>query len=377
MKSISEKHSYHINRISIVDFLRGFALLGVVISNFMAFQNQKIHNSGNAYLLKLSEEFFFGPVWVVLSFLFGFGFWTLIYKRQNHFRSFLNRMFWLFVLGILNACIFHIDILRDFAVVGIFLFITPYLSRKKLFITAILMTVFIPFLRAYTTNLGFTGNESLKEITPLFMSNNIQDVVKYNLKFIYIVQIKYQVYSVSVHFEMFCFFLWGVLANRWRIFEKNKIIYRLTKNIMVTALTGIILIKFLNRYDPYFMVKVSEIYNLKIVEEILCALFTFSFLTQIYLSGILKRLFALIEIYGRMTLTNYLAQSVFSLLIFSGIGLGLGRDQPLWIYFLVAVLTYMLQLVISFYWSTKYQLGPVEWIWRSLSAGKMLPILKK
>lgn len=373
-----ENQNFINKRIAIIDFLRGFALLGVVISNFMAFKNYSIKNTGINQLLDISEEIFFGPLWILLSFLFGFGFWTLIQKlkaeNQNGFWLFGKRMFWLFLIGALNACFFHIDILRDFAALGILLFITPYFSKKGLLFVTIILTICIPILRAYTSSFEFSGMNELKEISSLFISNNFWDVIKYNLKFIYLVQIKNPIYLISVHFEMLCFFLWGVLASRCKVFEDEKFILKISKSIFFFSLIGICLIWMFNHWDKSLMMKFSKIYNLKIAMEMFFATLTTSAVTLIYLSGICKKLFRYVEIYGKMTLTNYLAQSIISLLIFSGIGLGIGKNQPLWIYFLIALFVYIFQLIFSFFWLKRFKLGPVEWIWRSLSAGRILPL---
>jgi uncharacterized protein len=74
---------------------------------------------------------------------------------------------------------------------------------------------------------------------------------------------------------------------------------------------------------------------------------------------------------GKMALTNYLLQTVLSLLLFNGFGLGLaGRVGPF-----VGVGLIMLVLVFEWmfsrWWLSRYQFGPVEWLWRSLTYGKL------
>src|SRR5690606_31910120 len=120
-------------------------------------------------------------------------------KSKNNYAVFLHRMFWLFLIGILNACLFHIDILRDFAVVGIFLGITPYFNKKTLLVFCIVLTVCIPILRVFTSDAGFQRFELLDEISGYWGSPGFWDNIYYNLKYIYIVQIQNPVYSVSVH----------------------------------------------------------------------------------------------------------------------------------------------------------------------------------
>ncbi|WP_453976656.1 DUF418 domain-containing protein [Brevundimonas sp. Marseille-Q4549] len=80
---------------------------------------------------------------------------------------------------------------------------------------------------------------------------------------------------------------------------------------------------------------------------------------------------------GRMALTNYLAQSlIMTSLFYGGRGLGLmGQvDRPaLWI---IVLLIWALQLVWSPLWLSRFRMGPAEWVWRSLTYGRAMPIRK-
>ena len=74
---------------------------------------------------------------------------------------------------------------------------------------------------------------------------------------------------------------------------------------------------------------------------------------------------------GRMALSNYLFQSIVCTTIFYNYGLGFyGKVGPtLGLALSVAIL--LIQIFISRYWLKYYQFGPMEWIWRSLTYGKL------
>ncbi|WP_295707709.1 DUF418 domain-containing protein [uncultured Brevundimonas sp.] len=78
---------------------------------------------------------------------------------------------------------------------------------------------------------------------------------------------------------------------------------------------------------------------------------------------------------GRMAFTNYLTQSlIMTTLFYGGRGFGLmGQvDRPaLWA---IVVAVWALQLVWSVLWLRRFQMGPLEWLWRSLTEGRRLPI---
>ena len=80
---------------------------------------------------------------------------------------------------------------------------------------------------------------------------------------------------------------------------------------------------------------------------------------------------------GRMALTNYLAQTIICTTIFYSFGFGLyatlGRPATL----LVVLGVWLLQLVVSSLYLKVFRMGPVEWVWRTLSHGRRQPMLKK
>lgn len=80
---------------------------------------------------------------------------------------------------------------------------------------------------------------------------------------------------------------------------------------------------------------------------------------------------------GRMALTNYLGQSVFYVLIFTGVGLGLlGKLGPPACTAIVVGL-YSLQILASHLWLSRFRFGPAEWVWRSLTYGKAQPMRRE
>jgi uncharacterized protein len=85
----------------------------------------------------------------------------------------------------------------------------------------------------------------------------------------------------------------------------------------------------------------------------------------------LTRLFAGV---GRMTLSNYLAQSVIFSLLFYGFGFGLfGRLGPA-VAALLGLAVFAAQLVTSDWWLERFRFGPAEWLWRSLTYRRWQPM---
>ena len=74
---------------------------------------------------------------------------------------------------------------------------------------------------------------------------------------------------------------------------------------------------------------------------------------------------------GRMALTNYLMQSVICLFIFHDMGLGWWNElQRYQLYFVVAGI-WAFQIAFSVWWMARYRFGPMEWLWRTLTYGRV------
>lgn len=68
---------------------------------------------------------------------------------------------------------------------------------------------------------------------------------------------------------------------------------------------------------------------------------------------------------GRMALTNYLSQSVICTLIFYGYGLGYFEQLPRAWQLPFAVALFALQVAFSHWWLSRFRYGPMEWLWRA------------
>src|SRR5436190_7151959 len=70
---------------------------------------------------------------------------------------------------------------------------------------------------------------------------------------------------------------------------------------------------------------------------------------------------------GRMGLTTYLMQALVGFWIFSSGGLGLLGDFGNTVCLLIGTVTFILQIAFANFWLQRFQYGPVEWLWRTLT----------
>ena len=75
-----------------------------------------------------------------------------------------------------------------------------------------------------------------------------------------------------------------------------------------------------------------------------------------------------------MALSNYLAQTLFGVGLFYGIGLGIGPRFGLVGAFATWLLLFGAQVVASGWWLARFRFGPAEWAWRSLTYGRRQPM---
>ena len=75
-----------------------------------------------------------------------------------------------------------------------------------------------------------------------------------------------------------------------------------------------------------------------------------------------------------MAFTNYIFQSLIFGWIFYGYGLGyfgrMGAAQA----FLLGLVVYVAQVLVSQWWLGRYRFGPIEWLWRTLMYGTRQPM---
>jgi len=74
---------------------------------------------------------------------------------------------------------------------------------------------------------------------------------------------------------------------------------------------------------------------------------------------------------GRMALTNYLMQSLICAIIFTGLGFSLVGEFSRAGLYPIVLLIWLFQLWFSRWWLHRFKLGPVEWLWRSMTYGRL------
>jgi len=144
------------NRLEVIDSLRGLALLGILIANIPYVEQVNVSGNGGAAVAPESDKvlnFLFHLLIekkfiTIFSMLFGFGFYVQLKRAEEKgvdFKSyFLKRMTILLLIGCVHAYVFWLgDIIRDYAICGMFLLFVYKWKPKRVLVAAIVFSMFL------------------------------------------------------------------------------------------------------------------------------------------------------------------------------------------------------------------------------------------
>lgn len=374
-------------RTAIVDMLRGWAILGVVLMNYVDYHDVGwIPAKGyKADLLTNILQYtgwivFAAKSWTMLSMLFGYGFAVLIRniadKGYNAVKFFTVRMLWLFAIAFVNCCFWWGDILKDYAFMGLVMLLFYKIKPKPAFIIAIVLFFLLPVLAPLANKIPSESEKHFAQLLPLYHSKNFIDNVKFNLLGTWYREMISPGYLYMVHLAQLMCFMLGFAAQRVNFFENLADNKKQVKRIFWYTLAGFILLTAFFPIAQHFKWEFYKYFNPRYPYIIITMLCTVAALCWLYINGKLKAFFRALEAIGKMTLTNYMVQNIISFFVFGGVGLALGATMPFWFYWALPLAIYIAQAYFSKRWLARYNYGPVEWIWRQLSYNKRLPLTK-
>lgn len=406
MSEIIQKNSA--DRIHSIDVLRGLTLLGIIIAHFTEqyyagappeqYQNQTTSTVIDVIFAGIVGLLITGKFFMIFSFLFGMSFYLQLSKGTGDLPFVLKfawRLVLLFGIGLVHHLHYRGDILTIYAMLGVVLLLIYRVPDRVILWLGLLLVIDVPGIITRIVELiadvSFTEPIISQDQTILlhyyetFKSGAYMDLLKLNYES-FNTKMQYQVWSGRIYITTGLFLL-GFYAGRKKIFEEFPSQLPKLKKYLRTAawtLLGIFLAAGCVLLAANGLVNgLNQNTNIAIVFSFI-DLFN-ACLFFIYVAGFIvifqnerwhKRLMNFYEA-GRMGLTTYLMQSLFGLLIFSTIGLGLlgqiGTSQL----FFMAVLLFILQIVIAKGWLKYFNYGPVEWLWRCLTNFRWEPLMKK
>ncbi|MEN3002475.1 MAG: DUF418 domain-containing protein [Armatimonadota bacterium] len=398
-------------RLKAVDALRGVALLGILLVNLIHFKSPvqfgigfsgQIH-SLDGWALRLISWLFEGKFYPIFSFLFGLGFALQIRRLEERGAPFVSiyvrRLVVLALIGVLHAVLLWSgDILLPYALLGFVLLLFRRCQPRTL-----LLWIGMLWLFQFLCCSGLTGCITLSARIPEAARGFQQGEQAMVQEFAQEREYARRAYGEGNYFEaaryrlhewgmllliylftspnLLIMFLLGLYFGRLRIFE-SVADYR--RGLTGVALVGLLIGLPLNWFYAQQVLMLAREVKMDTMFLALWLMMVFGPLLSLgYLAAFvllwerfegIQRLLQPVAQAGRLALTNYLMQSLVCTLVFYGYGLGYYGKVGLATGVGFALLLYLAQVLFSAFWLSRYQYGPAEWLWRSLTYGRLLPL---
>jgi uncharacterized protein len=365
-------------RTPIVDVLRGWALLGVVLVNFAMFYSfarvQRVPpDDGLSQAAKLLVQVVFqGKGWPALALLFGYGFSAWIVKTQSRglhpVPGFARRMLLLLMFGIVNCALYYGDVLKDYALVGFVVLAFYRVTPRAALGLGVGCLLAFPAAIALTRALGLESPIASPDIA-LYRSHDHWQVLQFGLQSGLSISLSPTKYADWNLVMLGCAFI-GVYIQRIGLLENLPQNLPVIRRIFWFSLAFAIVSAAGRAGASHLGLDPDAYYDVHFWPMLGQMAFFMAAICWLFAKGRLRGLFGALQSVGRMTLTNYFVQNLVGLLVFSGVGLGLLYRIPYSLHVGIAALLFILQVVFSRFWLARRSLGPVEWLWRKLSMSR-------
>lgn len=406
---------YNVRYITL-DALRGFAVMGILAMNivafdmpFMAYLNPAIHGGDSGADLVswfFSYIFFDGKMRGLFSLIFGASMMLIIerteLKGENAARIHFARMFWLALFGLAHFFfIWFGDILFLYASVGcVAFFFRNWYPELLMKWALIIYCVGFILLSGATGGMLYAQIQASQPEASAKQIKDYEDIIKsddftsigtnkelelYRSNYSAIVSHKLREQwtepltgVLQSMFETLSMMLIGMallkngfLIGQWDVSSYRKwALYGIGGGVAFSAIAAYG--QYASGFNPVIVINTQVAWMMlpRLLMTIGYAAALILLIGKMDGGAILSRVVAA----GQAAFTNYLGTSIVMTTIFYGYGLGLygfvGRAQT-WPFVLGA---WVVMLLWSKPWLDRYRHGPLEWLWRSLARMKLQPM---
>ena len=389
------------DRYEILDVLRGFALLGVLIANLVELGGEGVLATADQlaalpsaamdeqtnWLLNL---FIFDKANTLFAILFGAGFWIMLERLSARGAAFeqiyLRRIALLTALGFLHLLgWFAWDILHVYGLMAFVLLLSRKMPARTMFWAGLLLMIFArPMIEWFIgqsaslsaqmdlayTDAAVLGRQSAVLSGDFFAWVGAMDKMTVQDWFLSGTMVAWFTYALG----RFYIGAW-IVRQGWIQTAENRLSFAgaliIPLLIFGFGLEGAAL---LLQDGPAGTWGASSSLLVEVMHAVATPLIAAGYVCGLTLlffgrgTSWLVRPFAPV---GQMALTNYLLQSPFIILTLGGFGpgLGLAGHAGSTTYTLFALGFFATQIVFSHIWLQVFRYGPAEWVWRALTYG--------
>jgi uncharacterized protein len=359
-------------RIDVADALRGIAVAGIIlyhsVEHFNIFTQEPIVHalSCDQQVADVLAWLLSGKMYGIFAMLFGLSFFIMNDNQQQKGRSFSGRFAWrmclLFGFGLINVAFYDGDILMLYAVYGLLLIPISYLPSRAVWCIIVLLAlqpVELFCLLTGSTIDHSTMWELYGRINSMHEHGSFLENAITNLRYGFEVNFRFNVFSGRLT-QLLCLFILGMQLGRQRMF------YNEGRNLRIwhcVLMGSVVVVTALSYVDFGELTQwLTPIYNLLILLMIVSAV-----VSAWYAFGGVRKVLHHLCIFGRMSLTNYLLQSVIGCFIFCGYGLACYRLLGVTYAVMIGLGMVLCQYLFCRYWFKSHPRGPLEGIWRNLT----------
>lgn len=378
-------------RIDVADVLRGLAVMGIIILHSIEHFNFYYFPENVPFeWMKFTDRIiwdglfftFGGKAYAVFALLFGFSFFIQNDNQLRRGKDFRLRFLWrltlLFIIGQFNASFFTGEILTMYAVIGIVLPIYCKLSDRTVAIIGTLLilqpldwgkVIYALIDPNYIAGASL-GNYYFGVAYEVQKSGTFLETIRMNIW-------EGQLANFTWAFEhgrimqTAGLFLFGMLVGRKKLFLHSPSTEQLWFKSLGIALLCFFPLYGLNNLLPGFISRAALLTPLQLIISSLSSL---SFMVILVTGGLLTfyrvkdRSFLMrFTTYGKMSMTNYIGQSLIGSLLFYHWGFFLGRYMGVTSSFIFGIVFVLLQMTFCSWWLKSHKHGPFEGLWKRLT----------
>ena len=374
-------------RVDVADVLRGLAVMGIILLhsiehfNFYSFPD----TAGQSAWLDFTDKavwdglffLFGGKAYAIFALLFGFSFFIQEDNQRMRGSDFRLRFCWrlvlLFLIGNLNASFFTAEVLVLYSLVGFILPLTCRLKDKWVFALAcVLLIQPLPLYYVIRAALdpAFTTPQiptrSFWDATFAVQSGGtFLETLRINLWEGQLASLAWA-WDHGRVFQTSALFLLGMLIGRRGLFREERL--ATWGKVLAGALIAFFPLYGLGNMLPDFIGNKSILVPLRLI---VTSLSNFAFMLLLvsgvlfafYRTGLRRRMMKLAP-YGKMSLTNYITQSIVGSMLYYNWGFALHDRLGITASVLVGVLFFILQFAFCRWWMSRHTHGPMEYLWK-------------
>lgn len=375
-------------RLPWIDAARGLAIFGIFMVNMPSFNAPYFLFGGEeAWTGDLNRSvqagidlFFQASFYTLFSFLFGFGLYmmkeSLEEKRLLYSKVLIRRLSVLIVFGLIHGIlIWYGDILLTYGVLGFLLLPLLRSSVKAMAWWALtILLVFTSYVTygyySFRDQLGEANQFLINKAFAAYQSDNLLTIWTENWETWQLVYAS--VYQwVFLAASIFPVMVFGVIAAKKRWLHEPWNHSAALKRIGVISFLLFVLFKmgpYVYGNPEWFSTAQDNIGGTA------SAIFYMTMITLLFNKR--EKFFIPFQYVGKLSLSNYIFQSVLCFVLFYGVGFGLYGDvSPAWSVVLVVII-YAFQVVGSYVWLKFFRYGLLEWIWRIFTYRQVQPLKK-